>query len=88
MIADADVASAEPTGANIHSIENYRKLIAKKGTDMSDKVTIVCPTCGSTGTHHQSFKTGDGAQMAQCSSCHKGIRIEYHKGQVVKVVKR
>ena len=54
---------------------------------MSDKVTVVCPHCGSTGSYPKSFQTGDGSSGQSCKNCHKSFRIHYHGGQVDEVKK-
>lgn len=54
---------------------------------MADKVTVVCPHCGSSGTYHESFKSGDGSSSQQWRHCKKSFRIHYHNGEVDEVKK-
>jgi transposase-like protein len=52
---------------------------------MSQKVTVVCPHCGSTGTHQVGVSNGSSG--AQCNQCHKIFRI-YMSGGAVNAVKK
>jgi transposase-like protein len=47
--------------------------------------TVVCPHCGSTGTHNHGIGTGSGTAHGQCKQCHKTFKIIIRKGQVHEV---
>lgn len=54
---------------------------------MTQRVTVACPNCSSTGTYVVGFVTGSGSTPASCRSCHKTFRIYMRRGELYEVKK-
>ncbi len=59
----------------------HARILSIKENVMSEKATVVCPHCSSTGTYTHGFKTGDGTASFSCHNCHKSFKVHFHKGQ-------
>ena len=50
---------------------------------MADRVTIVCPHCGSTDSYEVRMSLGQASE--ECRSCYKRFWVRYRNGKVEKV---